>query len=158
MDGRVDRREAPAGSTNNNKVSFAYNDSSKGTFGHKDNYNSNVIGNGGAIGTAATFPSRHQQTAQTVAAKAQTVSLSSANIPVDAAGNPLPWSRDSVVQWAQKNGFTKFIPAFQQHGIEGYRFYTLRLEDMRGMKIPGVTMQDLIQLNAAIYRLNVASA
>ncbi|KAJ2850587.1 mitogen-activated protein kinase kinase kinase [Coemansia brasiliensis] len=45
-----------------------------------------------------------------------------------------------------------------EHGIEGYRFYTLKLEDLRGMRIPGVTMQELIQLNAAIYRLNVACA
>ncbi|KAJ2343485.1 hypothetical protein GGF43_005688, partial [Coemansia sp. RSA 2618] len=29
---------------------------------------------------------------------------------------------------------------------------------MRGMKVPGATMQDMIQLNAAIYRLNVACA
>ncbi|KAJ2198100.1 mitogen-activated protein kinase kinase kinase [Coemansia sp. RSA 530] len=72
--------------------------------------------------------------------KGSTAKLSSANIPVDAAGNPLPWSRESI------------------YGIEGYRFYTLRLEEMRGMKIPGVTMQDLIQLNSAIYRLNVACA
>ncbi|KAJ2369861.1 mitogen-activated protein kinase kinase kinase [Coemansia sp. RSA 2610] len=87
-----------------------------------------------------------------------TANLASANIPVDAVGNPLPWSRESVVRWAQKNGFAKFVPSFLQYGIEGYRFYTLRLEEMRGMKIPGVTMQDLIQLNAAIYRLNVACA
>ncbi|KAJ2161121.1 mitogen-activated protein kinase kinase kinase [Coemansia sp. RSA 552] len=90
--------------------------------------------------------------------KEQTANLSSANIPVDASGNPLPWSQESIVRWARRNGFAKFISAFIQHGIEGYRFYTLRLEEMRGMKIPGVTMQDLIQLNAAIYRLNVACA
>ncbi|KAJ1775416.1 hypothetical protein LPJ54_003715, partial [Coemansia sp. RSA 1824] len=90
--------------------------------------------------------------------KGSTAKLSSANIPVDAAGNPLPWSRESIVRWAQSHGFAKFVPAFLQYGIEGYRFYTLRLEEMRGMKIPGVTMQDLIQLNSAIYRLNVACA
>ncbi|KAJ2371526.1 mitogen-activated protein kinase kinase kinase, partial [Coemansia sp. RSA 2607] len=44
------------------------------------------------------------------------------------------------------------------NGIEGYRFYTLKLEEMREMRIPNVTMQDLIQLNAAIYRLNVSCA
>ncbi|KAJ1862416.1 mitogen-activated protein kinase kinase kinase [Coemansia sp. RSA 989] len=90
--------------------------------------------------------------------KSSTANLSSANIPVDIAGNPLPWSRESIVRWAQSNGFARFIPYFLQHGIEGYRFYTLKLEDLRGMRIPGVTMQELIQLNAAIYRLNVACA
>ncbi|KAJ1719184.1 hypothetical protein LPJ53_006011, partial [Coemansia erecta] len=45
-----------------------------------------------------------------------------------------------------------------ENGIEGYRFYTLKLEEMREMRIPNVTMQDLIQLNAAIYRLNVSCA
>ncbi|KAJ2907810.1 hypothetical protein GGI21_003514, partial [Coemansia aciculifera] len=70
---------------------------------------------------------------------------------------PLPWSRDSVVRWAQQNGFAKFVPAFIQHGIEGRQFYTMRLETMRDMRIPNVSMQDLIQLNAAIYRLNAAA-
>ncbi|KAJ2778644.1 mitogen-activated protein kinase kinase kinase [Coemansia interrupta] len=88
----------------------------------------------------------------------QTFNLSSVSIPVDAAGNPLPWSRDSIVRWARQNGFSKFIPALVQNGIEGYRFYTLKLEEMREMRIPNVTMQDLIQLNAAIYRLNVSCA
>ncbi|KAJ2746800.1 mitogen-activated protein kinase kinase kinase [Coemansia sp. BCRC 34301] len=76
----------------------------------------------------------------------------------EAPGTPLPWSRDSVVRWAQQNGFAKFIPAFIQHGIEGRQFYTLRLETMRDMRIPNVSMQDLIQLNAAIYRLNTSRA
>ncbi|KAJ2814077.1 hypothetical protein FBU31_007368, partial [Coemansia sp. 'formosensis'] len=44
------------------------------------------------------------------------------------------------------------------HGIEGRQFYTLRLETMRDMRIPNVSMQDLIQLNAAIYRLNASGA
>ncbi|KAJ2071766.1 hypothetical protein GGH13_003139, partial [Coemansia sp. S155-1] len=74
----------------------------------------------------------------------------------DVAGTPLPWSRDSVVRWAQQNGFAKFIPTFIQHGIEGRQFYTLRLETLRDMRIPNVSMQDLIQLNAAIYRLNAS--
>ncbi|KAJ1815698.1 hypothetical protein LPJ56_004489, partial [Coemansia sp. RSA 2599] len=51
----------------------------------------------------------------------------------------------------------RYVPSLE-HGIEGYRFYMLKLEEMREMKIPNVTMQDLIQLNAAIYRLNVACA
>ncbi|KAJ1856690.1 mitogen-activated protein kinase kinase kinase [Coemansia sp. RSA 638] len=107
----------------------------------------------------STAPSAHSTTrANDQNDKGSTAKLSSANIPVDAAGNPLPWSRESIVRWAQSHGFAKFVPAFLQYGIEGYRFYTLRLEEMRGMKIPGVTMQDLIQLNAAIYRLNVACA
>ncbi|KAJ2765416.1 hypothetical protein GGI18_006224, partial [Coemansia linderi] len=45
-----------------------------------------------------------------------------------------------------------------EHGIEGRQFYTLRLETMRDMRIPNVSMQDLIQLNAAIYRLNASGA
>ncbi|KAJ2670059.1 hypothetical protein GGI25_005958 [Coemansia spiralis] len=84
--------------------------------------------------------------------------LASASIPLDSSGNPLPWSRESIVRWARANGFDKFVPAFVQHGIEGYMFYALKLEDMREMRIPNVSMQDLIQLNAAIYRLNVAAA
>ncbi|KAJ2489598.1 mitogen-activated protein kinase kinase kinase [Coemansia sp. RSA 2050] len=62
----------------------------------------------------------------------------------DVAGVPLPWSRDSVVWWAQQNGFAKFIPTF--------------IQTMRDMRIPNVSMQDLIQLNAAIYRLNASGA
>ncbi|KAJ1823291.1 mitogen-activated protein kinase kinase kinase [Coemansia sp. RSA 2675] len=76
----------------------------------------------------------------------------------EVAGVALPWSRDSVVRWAQQNGFAKFVPTFIQHGIEGRQFYTLRLETMRDMRIPNVSMQDLIQLNAAIYRLNASGA
>ncbi|KAJ2514117.1 hypothetical protein H4217_005938 [Coemansia sp. RSA 1939] len=38
--------------------------------------------------------------------------MSSASIPLDGSGNPLPWSRDSIIQWARSNGFKKFIPAF----------------------------------------------
>ncbi|KAJ1766647.1 mitogen-activated protein kinase kinase kinase [Coemansia sp. RSA 1843] len=84
--------------------------------------------------------------------------MSSVSIPLDASGNPLPWSRDSIIRWARNTGFSKFIPAFIQYGIEGYMFYTLKLEDIREMRVPNATMQDMIQLNGAIYRLNVAAA
>ncbi|KAJ1797527.1 mitogen-activated protein kinase kinase kinase, partial [Coemansia sp. RSA 2399] len=84
--------------------------------------------------------------------------MASVSIPLDGSGNPLPWSRDSIIQWARSSGFAKFVPAFIQYGIEGYMFYTLKLEDIRQMRIPNVTMQDMIQLNGAIYRLNVAAA
>ncbi|KAJ2557128.1 hypothetical protein EV175_001534, partial [Coemansia sp. RSA 1933] len=84
--------------------------------------------------------------------------MASVSIPLDAMGNPLPWSRDSIIRWAQRTGFAKFIPAFIQYGIEGYMFYTLKLEDIRQMRVPNATMQDMIQLNGAIYRLNMAAA
>ncbi|KAI8320800.1 hypothetical protein GQ54DRAFT_262942, partial [Martensiomyces pterosporus] len=85
---------------------------------------------------------------------ANSVSGIPAGLPIDSAGNPLPWGRDSIVQWARQNGFAKFIPALLQHGIEGYRFYTLSMDELKDMKIPSATLRDRVQLNAAIYRLN----
>ncbi|KAJ2867222.1 hypothetical protein GGI22_001106 [Coemansia erecta] len=38
--------------------------------------------------------------------------MASVSIPLDGLGNPLPWSRDSIIQWARSSGFAKFIPAF----------------------------------------------
>ncbi|KAJ1646883.1 mitogen-activated protein kinase kinase kinase [Coemansia asiatica] len=124
-----------------------------GRSGRRDAHDS-----GSATGSAPPYPPNLRFPLATPEAQQQSFNLSSISIPVDSAGNPLPWSRDSIIQWARQNGFKKFIPAFIQHGIEGYRFYMLKLEEMREMKIPNVTMQDLIQLNAAIYRLNVACA
>ncbi|KAJ2237002.1 hypothetical protein H4R99_002532 [Coemansia sp. RSA 1722] len=112
---------------------------------------------GSATGSTPSYPPNLRFPGQATETQ-QSFNLSSISIPVDSSGNPLPWSRDSIIQWARQNGFKKFIPAFIQYGIEGYRFYMLKLEELREMRIPNVTMQDLIQLNAAIYRLNVACA